>query len=86
MKTTKIIVLDNNGETLDRYTFVDRKTGEMLASSENGLGVFMYAGNIKELGWRNIKDFLSNSRHIGRKIDFNSVSVELQNMVIDYFN
>lgn len=37
-------VFDNGGETLDRYTVID-KQGDMLALSETGAGVSMFAGN-----------------------------------------
>ncbi len=30
-----IIVFDNGGETFDRFTIIDRKSGDMIGSSEN---------------------------------------------------
>ena len=48
MKAKKFIILDNLGESLDRYTIIEKNTGDCVAASENGLGVFMYAGNIAD--------------------------------------
>jgi len=31
----QIAVLDNKGETLDRYTIINKKTGDVIGSSEN---------------------------------------------------
>lgn len=46
-----IIVLDNNGETFDRFTIIDKKTGDMIGASErpfapNGFGQF--CGNVAD--------------------------------------
>ncbi len=50
----KVIALDNNGETFDRYTIIDVKTGDMIGASDrpfapNGFGQF--AGNIADNYW-----------------------------------
>ena len=47
--TKNIVVLDNNGETFDRYTIINKKTGDMIGSSErpfapNGFG--QHCGNL----------------------------------------
>ena len=58
-----IIILDNGGETFDRYTIIDRNTGEMVGASTNPfhpLGFGQYCGNVAEnyyrvtfgIGWR----------------------------------
>lgn len=46
MKT--IILLDNEGASFDRFTFINTKTGDMLGTSETGEGFFQYAGNIAD--------------------------------------
>jgi hypothetical protein len=49
-----IIILDNKGETLDRYTIIDKNTGDCLGSSENPyspLGFGQYCGNIADNYW-----------------------------------
>jgi len=46
---TSIIVFDNGGETLDRFTIIEKKTGEMIAASErpfNPLGFGQSCGNV----------------------------------------
>lgn len=43
-----IIVFDNGGETFDRFTIIDRKSGDMIGSSENPFhpqGFGQYCGN-----------------------------------------
>ena len=58
-----IIILDNGGETFDRYTIIDRNTGEMFGASCDPfapLGFGQYCGNVAEnyyrvtfsIGWR----------------------------------
>lgn len=47
-------VYDNNGRSLDRYTIIDTKTGDVFGSSENPFhpqGFGQYAGNI--IDWSN---------------------------------
>ena len=34
MKNNKFICLDNGGETFDRYTIIERLTGEMVGASD----------------------------------------------------
>lgn len=50
----KIIVFDNNGETFDRYTILDKSTGEMYGASENPFhpqGFGQYCGNVADNYW-----------------------------------
>jgi hypothetical protein len=50
----KYIVLDNNGETFDRYTIIEAKTGEMIGASEqpfHPLGFGQHCGNIAHNYW-----------------------------------
>ena len=45
----KIVVFDNGGETCDRYTIIEKATGEMIGSSErpfNPQGFGQYCGNV----------------------------------------
>jgi len=73
-----IAVYDNGGKTLDRYTIVTNNrvsqkhngkyTYDAIAASENGLGVFLWCQCIR-------------GKHLGKKIQFNELSTELQNKV-----
>ena len=58
-----LICFDNDGETLDRYTILDPKSGDMIGASGqpfNPLGFGQYCGNVAEnyyrvtfgTGWR----------------------------------
>ena len=50
-----ILILDNGGETLDRYTIVNKADGEMIGASEqpfNPLGFGQYCGNVADNYWR----------------------------------
>jgi hypothetical protein len=59
---TSYIVFDNGGRTADRYTIVDRQTGDVFAVSENPQepgGIARYCGNCADhritlygTGWR----------------------------------
>ena len=52
---SKFICLDNGGETFDRYTIIERATGEMVGASEqpsNPLGFGQYCGNVADNYWR----------------------------------
>lgn len=70
-----IAIYDNGGKTLDRYTIVTnnrvspkhygRYTYDAISASENGLGVFMWVQCIR-------------GNHLGKKIQFESLSKELQ--------
>jgi hypothetical protein len=45
----QIAVLDNKGETLDRYTIINKSTGDIIGSSDNPfspLGFWQYCGNL----------------------------------------
>ena len=51
----KSIILDNNGETFDRYTIIDPATGDMWGASHNPfspMGFGQYCGNIADNYWR----------------------------------
>jgi hypothetical protein len=44
-----ITVIDNNGDTFDRYTIIDKRNGDMIGSSDNPfspLGFGQYCGNL----------------------------------------
>lgn len=50
-----IIVLDNNGETFDRFTIIDKSTGDMIGASEspfNPLGFGQFCGNVADNYWK----------------------------------
>lgn len=49
-----IIVLDNNGETFDRFTILDKKTGDMIGASSNPFapnGFGQHCGNVADNYW-----------------------------------
>lgn len=55
MKKNKFICLDNGGKTFDRYTIIERGTGEMIGASEqpfNPLGFGQFCGNVADNYWR----------------------------------
>jgi len=55
MKKDKFICLDNGGKTFDRYTIIERGTGEMIGSSEqpfHPLGFGQFCGNVADNYWR----------------------------------
>lgn len=66
----KYYIFDNSGESLDRYTVID-KHGDMLALSETGAGVNMFAGNCIDSymftsfgsGWRRVCDVNKIVKH-----------------------
>ena len=72
-----IAVYDNGGKSLDRYTIVvnsvvsknrNKYQYDAISASENGLGVFMWVQ-------------CERGRHLGQKIEFASLSKELQKKV-----
>lgn len=72
-------VWDNKGETLDRYTVVSKKEKvkrngfiECLCLSENGLGVSEFSECI-------------TGKHLGKRIEFSSLSKDLQNHIINRY-
>ena len=49
-----LICFDNNGETFDRFTILNKKTGDMIGSSLNPFapnGFGQYCGNVAENYW-----------------------------------
>jgi hypothetical protein len=47
-----ITVLDNGGETFDRYSIINRKTGDVYGSSDNPFrGFGQYSHNIADHYW-----------------------------------
>ncbi len=95
-----LVVLDNNGETFDRYTIIEKSTGEMIGASANPFhpqGFGQYSGNIADnhmnvtygYSWRKrcnvraciretVKLFLNDCSHIGKKIPFESLPLDVQ--------
>jgi hypothetical protein len=50
----KYLILDDGGETLDRYTIVNLKDGEMIGASDDPfhpLGFGQYCGNVADNYW-----------------------------------
>ena len=49
-----LVVLDNGGETFDRYTIIDRSTGDMVGASNEPYiptGFGQYCGNVAHNYW-----------------------------------
>lgn len=49
-----VIVLDNGGETFDRYTIIDKATGDMIGSSDcpfHPQGFGQHCGNVADNYW-----------------------------------
>ena len=72
-----IAVYDNGGKSLDSYTIVvdsvvsknkNKYQYDAISASENGLGVFMWVQ-------------CERGKHLGKKIEFASLSKELQKKV-----
>lgn len=62
-----LLILDNGGETYDRYTIVDKTTGDMIGANDtpfHPLGFGQFCGNVADnywsvaygSGWRNTVD------------------------------
>ncbi len=52
--TNKLVVLDNGGLTFDRYTIIDKSTGDMIGASDNPfhpLGFGQFCGNVADNYW-----------------------------------
>jgi hypothetical protein len=71
----KLMIFDNGGKTLDRYTILIKNTigrnglHDAIAASENGLGVYLHIEALK-------------GSHLGKRIKFKSLSTQLQNMLL----
>ena len=83
LRKLNITIYDNFGKSFDNITIVlnnekrrDRNNKFLytaIASSETGAGVFMHTE-------------VNKGRHLGTKIKFSSLTNELQNRLINYFN
>ena len=54
MKKNNIVVLDNNGQTFDQYTIINRKTGDVWGCSnhpQHPQGFGQYSHNIADSYW-----------------------------------
>ncbi len=66
----KLTVFDNDGETFDRYTILDNKTGEMIGASEHPfspLGFGQHCGNVADNYW-NVAHGYSWRRNIDKRL------------------
>ena len=83
MTNMNIVVYDNGGKTLDRYTIVDlnswrydteyKRRYDCISASTTGAGVFLHTD-------------CNRGRHLGKKIQFSELSEELQKAVYrDYY-
>ena len=83
MENFNITIYDNFGKSFDNITIVlnnekrrDRNNKFLytaIASSETGEGIFTHTE-------------VHKGRHLGTKINFSSLTKELQNKLINYFN
>jgi hypothetical protein len=77
----KVVVLDNNGKTCDRYTIILRESADIFCSSTmpfSPMGIGMYSCNAAQiLKWNNptIKEnrlavniYLKDCKHIGKRV------------------
>lgn len=92
----KVVVLDNNGETCDRYTIIFRESAEMYCSSTlpfSPLGIGGYCTNIATdiFKWENptIKEnrlavniYLRDCKHIGKRVkDLNTLPEDVKKYI-----
>jgi hypothetical protein len=73
----KLIVLDNNGETFDRFTIIDKVSGDMIGASCNPfhpLGFGQFCGNVADNYWFNAYGYSwrngCNKRLLNRRIKY----------------
>ena len=92
----QIVVLDNNGETFDRYTIIDRKTSDVYGSSSNPFhpqGFGGYSHNIcQSRGMKNDSErfnricvnlYLKDSKNIGIRVkDLDTLPTDVQKYII----
>ena len=55
MARPKVLVFDNNGETFDRYTILNKQTGDLYGASSDPYhpqGFGQYCGNAADQYWR----------------------------------
>lgn len=74
-----LIVLDNGGETFDRYTIIDRSTGDMIAASteavpssfEESCGnvAYQYWNTVYGTGWDKGLDANTLKKRIKQAVD-----------------
>jgi hypothetical protein len=87
-----IVVFDNEGETLDRYTIINKESGDMLTSSHHPShpqGVGMFSCNINKDMKTTVKQFIDTAREdnrLGKKVKFDTVPEMVQNFIIDSFD
>jgi hypothetical protein len=69
----KLIVFDNGGESFDRYTILDKASGDMVGASDSPyhpMGFGQHAGNVADnywniaygAGWHRVNKRLLNKR------------------------
>lgn len=80
-----IIVFDNNGETFDRFTIIDKTTGEMIGASSNPFhpqGFGQHCGNILlSKPQSTIKERINEFKKygsLGKVIDFATLPGDVQ--------
>lgn len=68
-KKTTTFILDNNGETFDRYTVIVKDA--VFTMSENALspnGVNMFSGELDYLGFKSVDEFIEHCEEQGSEI------------------
>ena len=91
----KVVVLDNNGETYDRYTIIFRETADIYGCSANPfhpMGIGQYCGNASQMVKYNnptVKDnriavniYLRDCKHIGKRVkDLNTLPEDVKKYI-----
>lgn len=91
----KVVVLDNGGETCDRYTIIFRETADIFGCSTNPyhpMGIGQYCCNASQIVKYNnptVKDnriavniYLSDCKHIGKRVkDLNALPEDVKKYI-----
>jgi hypothetical protein len=96
----KTIAFDNGGKSIDRYTLIDTKTGDMYGSNDSPFhpqGFGQYCGNINEmidrgqcLGVKSVKAYVNLAKRkpswLGKEIAINKLPLDVQKLIKQVFN
>lgn len=91
----KVVVLDNNGKTCDRYTIIFRESADIFGCSTmpfNPMGIGMYSCNAAQIiKWNNttirenrlaVNIYLKDCKHIGKRVkDLNTLPEDVKKYI-----
>ena len=91
----KVVVLDNNGKTCDRYTIIFRETADIFCSSTmpfSPLGIGQYCCNASQIVKYNnptvkhnriaVNIYLRDCKHIGKRVkDLNTLPEDVKKYI-----